>query len=272
MLLKLLVRLLLPPKILTTYTKESISIANQYLVPIITLNFIFGLIVFWTYFGLMFLVFKLAYERQTQDILLGFIGLPIVCYFFIGMVRFYLALVRKAKIKIALFMVGYKKYFNILILFCLYYSVYVLLIKIIADISEYEGIMKIRIILGFFGFIWIVIRLIFSPIFVIDKGYNARRALKASFLMTSGKTLKTLILILLSITVFLTGAILFAVGIFYTFGLFMIAMVIAYDINLRNRFSRRKKIINETAVETKRALEDSAIFQAIPISKEDEEI
>jgi hypothetical protein len=270
MILKLLTRLLLPPKIVSTYTKESISIANKHVLPIIFINFLFGLIVFLTYFSLMFIVFKLAYERQTQEILLGFIGLPIISYFFIGMIRFYLSMVRKSQIKIALFMVGWKKFFNTYILFNIYYFIYIMLIKIMEDINDYEGIMKIRIVLGFFLFLWLLVRLIFSPIFIIEKGYSARRAMKSSFLITSGRTLKTFILILFTSLVFLLGILPLGIGVLYTFGLFMIALIIAYDINLKNKFSRRKKIIHETAVETKRSIEDSSIYNALPLSKETE--
>ena len=51
--------------------------------------------------------------------------------------------------------------------------------------------MQIRVLLGVVLFFWTIARLIFAPFFVIDADYNAREAMKASFLLTSGKTFKT---------------------------------------------------------------------------------
>lgn len=190
---------------------------------------------------------------------LGFTGIPFISFFSTGILRFYLAMVRKSEIRNNLLLIDYRKYLNLTVLFLLYYFLYVILIKGIEDFSEYEGLMRLRLISGVVLFIWLLSRLIFSPFFVIDKGYTARKALKSSFLLTSGRTIKTFLLISISTFFMLSGMFFFIVGVLYTFSLFMVSFVLAYDINLKNRFSRRKKLIHITTLETKKQIEDTLI-------------
>lgn len=307
MLLKVFLRLLIPPRIFWNYVREGSSIAFQNTLPVVVMNSLFLIITFLTYFSLMFLVFQIAYEREVQNLLLGYLSLPIISFFVCSLIRFHIALVRKSQIKMDLFLIDYRKYFNILVLFTLYYSLYVLLIKVVYEISEYDGLLKTRIAVGVVVFFWLVVRLIFSPYYVIDKGYNARKSLKASFLLTSGRTVKTFLLLFFSIfilsVVFLPIAFglfhfsLYAlniirtnpdslnlflwVGVFaivsiflisilaYFFSLSQITFVMSFDINLKNKFSRRKKIIYEAAIETKKQLEDTGFFNALPPSEEE---
>ena len=206
---------------------------------------------------MMFPVLRFVFERQNQDIVLGFSGVIVISFFSIGVIRFYLALVRKSEIKTNLLLIDFKKFIHIWILFSLYYSVYIFLIKVVEDLSEYEGIMKIRVIFGIFLFFWLLTRLIFSPFFVVDKGYSARKALKSSFLLTSGRTIKTAILLLFASLFLIIGFLFLGIGVVYSFSLFMIAFVIAYDINLKNRFSRRKKLIQMSAIETRKQINET---------------
>jgi hypothetical protein len=53
------------------------------------------------------------------------------------------------------------------------------------------------------------------------------------------------------------GFLFLGIGIIYSFSLFMIAFVIAYDINLKNRFSRRKKLIQMSAIETRKQINET---------------
>ena len=206
---------------------------------------------------MMFPVLRFVYERQNQDIVLGFSGVIVISFFSIGIIRFYLALVRKSELKTNLLLIDWKKFIHIWILFSLYYSVYIFLIKVVEDLSEYEGIMKVRVVFGIFLFFWLLTRLIFSPFFVVDKGYSARKALKSSFLLTSGRTIKTAILFLFASLFLIIGFLFLGIGIVYSFSLFMIAFVIAYDINLKNRFSRRKKLIQMSAIETRKQINET---------------
>jgi hypothetical protein len=263
MLLKLFIRLITPTRVFRNYIREAVEITNLNIIPILTVNIIFALIIVGTYSGLMFLVFKFFYERNAQNVALGFSGLPIVAYLLCGIIRFYFSLVRKAKINMSLLLVDYRKYFHILLLLIIYYTIYVLYVKIAADFADFDGrVVRIRIILGLFTFLWLLVRLIFSPLFVVDKGYTARKAMKASFLLTSGKTMKTFSLVFFSTLLFLSGFFL-GIGFLYTFSLIMIGFVLSFDINLKNRFSRRRKLINEAAVETKRQLEDTGFFKSV---------
>lgn len=308
MLFRFLVKLLIPPRIVINYFREGVHIVLSNIFPVLAMNSFFGFVVFFTYFGFMFLVFHLVYQREMQNVLLGFLGIPVVSFFFCSLIRFHFGLVRKAKIQMDIFLIHYKKYLHVFLLFTLYYALYNLAFKAIFDFGELEGINKLRAILGICLFFWIVVRLIFSPFFVIEKGYSARKAMKASFLLTSGRTIKTIILLLFCFGIF--GIVLYGFGYlifetsriayriiksnpdFFTvaswvvgfsvlvifslaivslfFSLMNIALVMSYDMYLKNRFSRRKKLIFEAAVETKRKLEDTGFFQAIAHEEEDE--
>ncbi len=301
MFFKFLVRLLIPPHILFNYMREGLQIVTNNFFPVLVMNSFFLVTVFLTYFSFMFLVFELAYEREIQNILLGFMGIPVISFFFCSLIRFHYGLVRKSKIKMDIFLIDYKKYFHIFLLFNIYYALYNLAFKAIFDFDELEGINKLRAILGISLFFWILVRLIFSPFFVIEKGYSTRRAMKSSFLLTSGRTIKTIVLLFLCLVIFggvffgfgylvfetsrlayktiklnpdfsiailwILGftvvAILSLVAVSLSFSLLNIAFVMSYDIYLKNRFSRKKKLIYEVAIETKRKLEDSGFFQPI---------
>lgn len=298
---KFLIRLLVPPKIVFNYIREGIQIILNNFFPVLSMNSFFGIVVFITYFSLMFFVFEVSYERELQNILLGFLGIPIISFFFCSLVRFHYALVRRSKIKMDVFLIDFRKYFHIFLLFTLYYALYNLAFKAIFDFEELKGLNKLRALLGTGLFFWLVIRLVFSPFFVIEKGYSARKAMKSSFLLTSGRTIKTAILILLAAGIFVLilysfGFLVFEVSriayrvtkgstdvfiisswilgfsvvfifsltiISLSFALLNIALVMSYDIYLKNKFSRRKKIIYEAAIQTKRRLEDTGFFHSL---------
>lgn len=299
--LRVLIRLLIPPRIVSNYIKEGFQIILNNFLPVLTMNAFFIVIVSLTYFLLMFVVFQIAYERETQNILLGFLGIPITSFFFCSLIRFHYALVRKSKIKMEILLVDFRKYFHVFLLFTLYYALYNLAFKAIFEFDELDLMNKLRAIAGIGFFFWIVVRLVFSPFFVVEKGYSARKAMKSSFLLTSGRTIKTLVLILLSSGFFLmisscVGFFVFEVSrtayrftkgssellliaswilgfsvlflfslvvVSIAFALLNIALVMSYDIFLKNRFSRRKQIVYEAAIETKRKLEDTGFFQAL---------
>ena len=291
MLFKLLLRLLTPPRIFFRYLMESLRITNENLIPVLTVNLFFGLIAFFTYFTLMFLVFRISYERFYQNILLGYLGIPPVTYFLCGLLRFYLSLVRKSKINLELWLIDFRKFLQMFFLFIIYYSLYVLYIKILDDFREFEGIIQIRVLLGAVVFAWIIVRMIFAPFFVIDRGYTVRKALRSSLLLTSGRTVKTFFLLFaVSVPFFpvlaglyllfngnyaahiiIISSVLFSIYILYFFSPALIALVLSFDIYLKNRFSRRRKLINEAAVDTKKILEDSGIFTVVNTGNGEEE-
>jgi hypothetical protein len=287
---KVLVKLFTPPQILVNYIKESIAIAHKNFFTTILASLVFTLLLSATYFSMIFLVFAIAYERETQNMLLGYLSLPIVSYFVCGFIRFYLRVVRGLSNNLKILFVGHKRYLQILFLLAAYYTLYILLFKIAFFIKDYDKIMQIRIVLGVVLFFWTISRLIFAPFFVIDADYSAREAMKASFLLTSGKTFKTFSLLTVSF-LFLVGGLIFNIalsfviyeilfvlqtysiyqigipiiilGSAYPFTLIIIAFVMSYDINLKNKYSRRKHLITQAAVIVKRKLEDTNMFEAI---------
>lgn len=286
---KVLVKLFTPPQIVINYVKESMAIAHKSLLMTTLASLLFTLLLSATYFSMIFLVFAIAYERETQNMLLGYLSLPIVSFFVCGFIRFYLRLVRGLTVSLKILFQGHKRYFQILILLAAYYSLYILLFKIAFFIKDYDKIMQIRILFGVVLFFWTIARLIFAPFFVIDADYNARQAMKASFLLTSGKTFKTFSLLFISV-IFLVGGLIFNIalsfvvheilfvlqsfsiyqigipiiilGSAYPFSLIIIAFVVSYDINLKNKYSRRKHLITQAAVIVKRKLEDTNMFEA----------
>ncbi len=287
---KVLVKLFTPPQIVINYVKESVAVAHKNFLITIAASLIFTLILSATYFSMIYLVFLIAYERETQNMLLGYLSLPIVTYFVCGFIRFYLRLVRGLKVNLKILFAGHKGYFQILILLAAYYSLYILLFKVAFFMKDYDRIMQIRIIMGLVLFFWSISRLIYSPFFVIDADFNARQAMKASFLLTSGKTFNTFSLLMISV-MFLVGGLIFNIalsfviheiifvlnsysiyqigipiiilGSAYPFSLIIIAFVMSYDINLKNKYSRRKILITQAAVIVKRKLEETNIFEAV---------
>lgn len=250
---RVLTRLFTPLGIFVKYLKESSRLLNDNLWNVIAVNVMFGLIVTISLTAVMFLVFELSPIRSVQIVLLGYLHLPITCYFVVGLLRFYVAIARKQPASFTLLFKGSKKYFHMLVLFMIYYTLYVLLVKIIADFKFYEGIIQIRLLVGFFFFFWLLVRFFYAPLFVIVyDNCTPRQAMRSSFVITSGRMLKTFILILFFLGVFISGLAFFVVGVAYTFGLSMIIFVMAYDIILKNEFSLRKKLINEVAVKTKK--------------------
>ncbi len=287
---KVLVKLFTPPQIVINYVKESMAIAHKSFLITTLASLLFTLLLSTTYFSMIFLVFAIAYERETQNMLLGYLSLPIVSFFVCGFIRFYLRLVRGLSVNLKILFLGHKRYFQILLLLAAYYSLYILLFKIAFFIKDYDKIMQIRILMGVVLFFWTIARLIFAPFFVIDADYSAREAMKASFLMTSGKTFKTFSLLTISV-IFLIGGLIFNIalsfiiheilfvlqtfaiyqigipiiilGSAYPFSLIIIAFVVSYDINLKNKYSRRKHLITQAAVIVKRKLEDTNIFETV---------
>ncbi len=287
---KVLVKLFTPPQIVVNYIKESMAIAHKSFFITTLASLIFTLLLSATYFSMIFLVFAIAYERETQNMLLGYLSLPIVSYFVCGVIRFYLRLVRGLSVSLKILFLGHKRYLQILLLLAAYYSLYILLFKVAFFLKDYDKIMQIRILFGVVLFFWTIARLIFAPFFIIDADYNARQAMKASFLLTSGKTFKTFSLLTISV-IFLVGGLIFNIalsyiiheilfvlqsfsiyqigipiiilGSAYPFSLIIIAFVVSYDINLKNKYSRRKQLITQAAVIVKRKLEDTNIFEAV---------
>ena len=276
-----MVKIFTPFQIFYNYLKESFLIIQKNFKITLAFNILYIILLTIIYSTLMFPILNIVYDRENQDMILGFTSIPFVSYFTCGFIKYYLRLVRNQAISIKYLFLGSKKYIQITILLLLYYSLYILLIKITTTIYDYDKIMQIRIILGVLLFFIIVARLIYSPLFVIDAEYNARDAMRSSFLLTSGKTKKVLtllissillllfflfLMVILSFMLFKISELIMVYNIYqiavpviiitaaYPFAIIMIAFIISYDINLKNKYSKRKKLINEAAIFVKRKL------------------
>lgn len=281
---KVLIKIFTPAQIFLNYLKESVKIAHQYFWKTYLFTMSFILISTLIYSLLMIPIVKLIFDRENQDMILGFSSIPFLSFFVSGFIRYFLRLVRGQTVSLKYLFSGHKKFLQIFIILTTYYILYILLLKITANIQDYDRIMQIRIFLGVILFFITISRLIYSPFFVIDADYNARKSFKSSFLLTSGKTTKTFTLLgfsILMILSFLFISIFISFFIFkivellniyniyhigvpfiiftspYPFSIIMIAFILNYDIHLKNRYSKRKFIITQASVIVKNKLEDS---------------
>ncbi len=284
---KVLVKLFTPAQIFTNYLKESIKISHKNLIQTFCFTTLFIVILTSIYIALMFPILNLVFDRENQDMILGFGSIPFLSYFISGFIRYYLRLVRDLPVNIKYLFIGHKRFIQIFIILTLYYVLYILLIKITSSIQDFDKIMQIRILLGVVLFFILVSRLIYSPFFVIDADYNARDAMRSSFLLTSGRTAKNftllgfsilLILAFLSLSIFLSYLLFQIANLFnvyniyhigvpliiltsaYPLSLIIIAFVLNYDIHLKNKYSKRKEIITKAAIIVKKKLEDSNLI------------
>lgn len=284
---KVLVKLLTPFQILFNYLKESVKITHKNWLQTFLFTTSFILIFTAIYLFLMFPILNLVFDRENQDMLLGFTSIPFLSYFISGFIRYYLRLVRDLPVNMKYLFIGHKRFIQIFIILTLYYILYILLIKITSSIQDFDKIMQIRILLGVILFFILISRLIYSPFFVIDADYNARDAMRSSFLLTSGRTAKNFTLLsfaILLILSFLTLSILISYLLFqlvslfdvyniykvwvpliiltsaYPLSIIMVAFVLNYDIHLKNKYSKRKEIITLAAVVVKKKIEDSNLI------------
>ena len=234
-------RVMLAPEALRNYIRESAQLTHGRFFRVFSANLIFALLVIGAHVVLMFQVLG-SRPRGEQNIMLGYLTLPVTTFALSGILRFYLDLVRGQAAHISLVFQGWKSYLNLFLLLVVYYSLYVLLFKIVFTIGDYKTIIQIRIVLGLLFFIWLFARLLFAPLFVVDGGFGAKEAIKRSFFLTSGRTIKTLVLISTYLLVLFGGLLGFVLGILYTFALVVNAYVMTYDIYLGNEYSRHKRI------------------------------
>ena len=239
--------LLIKPRILRNYIQESFRITRASLGDIVIVNGLFTVLLTVVYFALVPVVFQLSYIRQYQNFLLGLIGLPVAAFLLCGLIKYYRALTRGQAPRPWMLFRGSRNYLTML-RFCLgYYLLYVVSFKVLFYITDYDGVIQIRIIMGVSFFLWIMARLIFTPMFIIDGDNSLYQAVKNSFLLTSGRTIKTFILIMVFGFFLFLGIPFLFVGLFISIAPAMIAFVLVYDIYNQNEHSHRE-IIEEAAI------------------------
>lgn len=200
---------------------------------------LFGLIMTGVHLAAIQLVLAVVHMRDQQNVLLSVLTLPFTAYFLGGLIQFMNRLVRDADGPLQspawrlLFLTDLRRYWHMLLFLVYYYFLYVLLVKVVVDINEHQGLIQIRLVAGLCLFLWLMARLIFAPLFVIDGGLGVRAALKSSYLLTTGRTRRTLLLSLSFLATLWLGVLAAGVGAVYTLALVLTGLILVFD-NYRN--------------------------------------
>lgn len=201
------------------------------------------------------LVLSLAHIREQQNVPLSLITLPFTAYFLSGLIRYLVAICRRPLVSAqetgegvatagwSLFwLVPPRAYLHMLLFLVYYYFLYVCLVKVVVDFREYEGIIQIRMVAGLFFFLWLAARFIFAPLFILDGERNVRAALRHSYLLTTRRTRRTLLFVVLLLLILWLGILALGVGAVYTLPLVLITIVLIYD-NYRGATPERLQLL-----------------------------
>ncbi|MCE9499823.1 MAG: hypothetical protein K8R21_04900 [Leptospira sp.] len=242
MLRKLFHDLVAAPVLLKNFIGESVEITRIQLPVILRANFYFSIVLIIVHFGMMFLVFKIAYERSYQNLLLGFFTLPVTSYMLNGLLRFYLAMVREQQTSYSMIFQGYKNYLAIFLFALCYYVLYNVLFKLAFEFGEQTFLFQVRIGMGVILFFWLLARMAFTPIFIIEENLNIKEAIKRSFMFTSGKSTITIFFTFTGIFLLGAGVLIIFIGVLYSMAIAICMYVLLYDVYAENKFSRKKRI------------------------------
>lgn len=181
------------------------------------------------HFAMMFVAFQITYIRLYQQIILVVFSLPVTVWVFCGLLRFYVTVYRNKPLAFRLHLPGLRAYTNIMLFCLIYYGLYVLLVKVVLNFRDYNGIIQIRIVLGLLVFLWIQTRLLFVPLLIIRQNITLRDAINASYQMTSKRTTKTLMLFFVFFLIFTFGIVSLIVGVIYTLSMAMLGYVAVFN-------------------------------------------
>ncbi|MCR9144614.1 MAG: hypothetical protein NXI24_20415 [bacterium] len=193
---------------------------------------IFGVIMTGIHLAAIQIVLSVVHMRDQQNVLLSVLTLPFTAYFLGGLVQFMLRLVREPEVPTAwrwLFLTDPRRYLHMLLFLVYYYFLYVVLVKVTVDFNEYQGLIQIRLVAGLFLFLWLMARLIFAPLYVIDQGLGVRAALKSSYLLTTGRTRRTLLLSLAFLATLWLGVFAAGIGAIYTLAIVLCGVILLFD-------------------------------------------
>ncbi len=207
------------------------------------------------------LVLSLVHIREQQNVLLSLTTLPFTAYFLSGLIRYLIAICRRPlaggqpEVGVesqsegegavgwsTFWLVPPRAYLHMLLFLVYYYFLYVCLVKVVVDFREYEGIIQIRMVAGLFFFLWLAARFIFAPLFILDGDRNVRAALRHSYLLTTRRTRRTLLFVVLLLAILWLGILALGVGAVYTLPLVLITIVLIYD-NYRSAAPERLKLL-----------------------------
>ncbi len=186
-------------------------------------------------FVMNYLVARLewTYRADTQNALLSFLTLPFVAYLVTGLLRFYAGIARGEKPAWFVLLRFHPTYFHMLFFWCAYYVLYYFLVKVavrgLVEPFRYENEILARMAAGFLFFLWICVRLMFAPLYLMEQARTLREAARRSWMLTSGRSRRTAWFVFLMLILTGAGTAFLGVGILYTFGLAMIAYVLYFD-------------------------------------------
>lgn len=212
--------------------------ANLYSVLIV--NALFGLLALIAYtasllFVMEFLVGELAwtYREDYQNALLSLLALPVITYGITGLLHFYTRLARGEKPDWSILFQYHRGYIYMLLFWLCYYVLYFFLVRVAVrgalEPERFELEILVRMAAGFLFFLWLFVRLMFAPQFIVDGRSNLRQASRRSWMLTSGRTRRTAWLTLFFLVVAMVGVLFLGAGAVYTFGLAMLAYALVFD-------------------------------------------
>lgn len=191
----------LPPRVLFNYVIEAWRILLGNSGYALSAAAAMGLVVAGAYFLSLQATLQLAYERYSQEVLLTLLALPVTALALGLLARMFLQLARHERFRLRLTIFGWRAYLWLLLWVFCYYVTYLTLFQAALDWEDLPAlkgaIMQLRLALGFALFLWLLARMVFAPAYILEERLNLRAALKQSYLLTSGRTLKTLAFILM---------------------------------------------------------------------------
>ncbi|MCE9597599.1 MAG: hypothetical protein K8S54_06485 [Spirochaetia bacterium] len=141
----------------------------------------------------VFVVIRITYIREYQNILLNVVVLPFLAYFLGGLLQFFRERTRGQTPEWILLLKGHRHYFRVLLYCAIYYAAYRFLIRSAIGIEDLSLDLRIRMIVGIPLFIWVVTRVSFAFAFVTEQNVGPKTGIKSSFILTGGRFWRTLI-------------------------------------------------------------------------------
>ncbi len=182
-----------------------------------------------TYSLSIFVVFRITYVREYQQILLNIAAMPVTAYLVTVLLKWHGQFSRgqdpdwKAALKPSL------AYVHIFVLCLAYYLLYVLLVKAMFDYEESPILIQMRTFGGFLLFLWAGTRVCFSFLYALEDSLNFKDAIKASFLTTSGRFWRTFGWVFLAMLLVVAGLLALGIGIVYALPLVAFLYIRLFD-------------------------------------------
>lgn len=187
------------------------------------------LIIGLTYSLSVFVVFRLTYVREYQQILLNITAMPVTAYLVMVLLKWHGRFSRGQDPEWKTPLMPTWAYFHILVLCLAYYLLYVLLVKAALDYEEYPILVQLRTLGGFLLFLWAGTRVCFSFLYALEDDLNFKDAIKASFLTTSARFWRTFGWVFLGLVLIAAGLLALGIGVVYALPLVLFLYIRLFD-------------------------------------------